>query len=71
MVTQNECAIKEPSLLFDLFKTFDQIESSHKSSIFLNACATFSEVPSNVSTMAYSFVETYAEGMPQLSIDRE
>ena len=46
------------SLLFDLLKAFDQIESIHKSDLFypkiptfLHACATCSELPSNISTM--------------------
>ena len=44
-------------MLFELFKAFDSIESSHKSiffyekSVFLHACATYSELPSNISTM--------------------
>ena len=58
MVILNRFACKEQSLLFDLFKAIDQIESSHKSEvfslkrlIFLHACATCSELPSNISTM--------------------
>ena len=42
---------------FGIFKSFDKIESSHISefilyhiSIFINACATCSELPSNIST---------------------
>ena len=49
----------EQSLLFDIFKAFSQIESIHKSDIlhpkkthFLHACATCSELPSSISTMA-------------------
>ena len=49
------CAGKEQSLLFDLFKAFDYIESSHKSDvfspkihIFLHACVTSSELPFNI-----------------------
>ena len=46
------CARKAQYLLFDLFKAFDYIESSHKSGpIFLYACATCNELPSNISTM--------------------
>ena len=48
---------KEIEMLYDLFKAFDQIESSHKSEffspkrlMFLNAFETFSELPSNIST---------------------
>ena len=43
----NRCARKElQSLLFDLFEAFDYIES-----IFLHACATYSDLPSNISNM--------------------
>ena len=52
------CAPKEQFLLFDKFKAFDNIESSHrlfffsqKRHVFLYACATCSELISNVSTM--------------------
>ena len=49
------CAGKAQSLLFDLFKAFHNIERSHKSDpkrpIFLHACATCYELPSNISTM--------------------
>ena len=45
-------------MLFDLFKAFDKIESSHKSDFlprkdqfFSNACATCPELPSNIRTM--------------------
>ena len=51
----NSCARKEQSLLFDLFKAFDKVESRQKSGpkrrIFLHACSTCSELPSNISTM--------------------
>ena len=45
---------KVKSLLFDLFKAFDLIESSHNSiyflekSYFLNACAKCFKLPSNL-----------------------
>ena len=49
---------KKKSLLFDLFKAFGQIESNDKSNVFypkssffLHASSTCSEVPSNISTM--------------------
>ena len=55
---RNRCPSKEQSLLFEMFKTFDYFESSHKSDffppirpIFLHGCATHSELPSNISTM--------------------
>ena len=45
-------------MLFDLLKAFDKIESGQKSDffapirpIFLHACATCSELPSNISSM--------------------
>ena len=51
-------AHEELSLLSDLLKAFDKIESSHKSHIFypkgpifLHACATCSQLPSNLSTI--------------------
>ena len=44
----NRCARKEQSLLFDLFKAFDQIESSLRKTYFLHVCASCSEIPSNV-----------------------
>ena len=47
---------KEQSLLFDLFKAFDQIESIHESDffspkrpIFLHACVTCPELPYDIS----------------------
>ena len=49
------CVGKEQSLLFDLFKAFAWIESSRKSKIFLRkdlfACASCSDLPSDISTM--------------------
>ena len=33
---RNRCALMEKSLLFDRFKAFDQIESSHKSDFFFS-----------------------------------
>ena len=54
----SEIEPKEQFLLFDLYKSFDKIKSSHKSEffsskrlIFLYAGATCSELPSNISTM--------------------
>ena len=48
------------TLLFGLFKAFDYIGSSRESDffsptrpIFLHACATYSKLPSNISTMSY------------------
>ena len=56
LLLRNRFARKEQSLLFDLFKTFNKIESSYKSDFFLHkrpishhACATSSELPSNIS----------------------
>ena len=51
--------VQEQSLLFDMFKAFDYIESNYKldiispkkKSIFLHAFALYSKSPSNVSTM--------------------
>ena len=50
--------IKEQSLLFDLYKAFDQFESSQKSHIFyskrpifLHACASCYKLPSNIGIM--------------------
>ena len=52
----NRCAGKEQSLFFNLLKAFDLFQSSHKSDIFylkrpifLHACATCSELTSNIS----------------------
>ena len=51
-----EVLSQEANWLFDLIKAFDEIECSHKSDsfsggpIFLQACATCSELPSNIST---------------------
>ena len=57
----NRCACREQSLLFDLCKSFDKFESSHKSDIFypkrpifLHACATGSELTSNIIIMIIS-----------------
>ena len=54
------CTRKEKSLRYDLFKAFDYIKISHKSDffspkrhIFLNTCATCSELPFNISTMRW------------------
>ena len=41
----------EQSLLFELIKALDLIEISPKWLIFPHACATGSELPSNISTM--------------------
>ena len=35
----------------DLFKAVDETEGSHKSDFFRHACATFHELPSDISTM--------------------
>ena len=40
---RNKCIQKEQSLLFDLFKAFDQIESSHRP-IFFPAKTIFSSI---------------------------
>ena len=49
---RNRFVSKEQSLQFDLCKAFDQIERTHKSDIFSpNACATYSELHSNISTV--------------------
>ena len=47
-------------VLFDLYKAIDDIESTHKSylflperPIFLHACAICSELPSNISTLIF------------------
>ena len=49
-------------MFFDLLKAFDNIDSSHKSDIFalkkpilLHACATCSELPSNIVTMELTY----------------
>ena len=49
-------------MLFDLLKAFDYLESHYKSDffsqkrpIFFHACATCSELPSNISTMYLTF----------------
>ena len=54
---------KVQSLIFVLLKAFDWIESSHKSGsfsrkrlIFFHACASFSELPSNLSTMGADLI---------------
>ena len=61
MVTRYSCARKEQSLFIDLFKAFDWIVSSQKLDIyyperliFLHACATCSELPSNMNTKVLS-----------------
>ena len=53
-------------MLFDLFKAFDKIESSHKSFFFsektynyLHACATCSDLSSNISTMGLMLSPTF------------
>jgi len=51
--------VQGKSLLFDLFKAFDSdifLYFSSKIPIMLHACATCSELPSNVSTMIYIIV---------------
>ena len=49
------CALKENFLLFDLFKAYNFIEGSHKYDFFfLYACATYSELPYNISIMSFS-----------------
>ena len=51
-----KCAqVKEQYLLFDLFKAFNQIESSHKSDF--SACATCSVLSSN--TMSHVHCTMY------------
>ena len=58
MVNKKRRERKDKFLLFDLFKASEQIESSHKLEFFtkkpilLHACATCSELPSYISTMA-------------------
>ena len=54
----NRCTRRKQSMLFDLFKVFEQMEIStnriffsEKSAISLNACATCSELPSNKNTI--------------------
>ena len=58
MVTQTVLRTFGVILLFDLFKVFYKIESRHKSDllnpkrqIFLHACVTSSEIPSNIGTI--------------------
>ena len=59
---RNICARKEHSHLFDLFKAFYQIESSHKSDsfslqrpLFLDTCATCSAIPSTIRTLVHRY----------------
>ena len=54
-------ARKEQPLLFGLFKAFDKIKSRQRSKSFpqkrpivLHVCATYSELPSNISTILSS-----------------
>ena len=55
MVTQNSCACKEQSKIFHLLKAFDKSKHkqffSPKRPLFLHSYATFSELPSNLSTI--------------------
>ena len=58
LILDGTSKIGAQSGLFDLFMAFDKIESGHKSDVFspkrpvfLHACATYSELPSNISTM--------------------
>ena len=49
--------VRSQSRLYDLLKASDKIENSHKSYIFfLHGCATCSELPSIISTMAWSII---------------
>ena len=55
---RNRCARYEQSLSFNLYKEFGLIDSSHnlsffspKRSIFLHECATYNELPYNLTTM--------------------
>ena len=61
-VFRNRCARKEQALLFDLFKAFDEIgciyNNSPTSPTFLHACATCSEIPSDISTMGWTMIST-------------
>ena len=58
MVSQKQlCTKRAISVIFDLYKAFDLIESSHKSDLyypkyffFLHACATWYGLPSKIST---------------------
>ena len=55
--------------LFNLLKVFDEIKSSTKLNfaIFLHACATFTELPSNIGTMPFirssSHLYTYVKAL--------
>ena len=61
LIMEGNLEHNEQSLLFDLLKVFDPIESavknrifSLKSSILLHLCVISSELPSNISTMPLS-----------------
>ena len=51
MVTQNWCARKEQSRLFDLYKAFDKIESSQPSNIFFIKDQLSNPVPNHYSNV--------------------
>ena len=58
LILDDNSEIGGQSLLFDMFKAFDLIERRHeldyffqKRLVFLHACATCSEIPTNISTM--------------------
>ena len=61
----------EYSILFDIFKTFDQIESSHgcflseKNTIFLHAFAPYSEIPYDIGTMDVVDSKGFKDEAPQ------
>ena len=69
------CARTEQSLLFSLIKAFDQIQSSHTSDFFfspkgnihLHACATCSNLPSNIITMTMIMTMTISISTVSLS----
>ena len=48
---QYMCALKQQFLVFDPFKAFDKVESSHKWILFLHVCASCSELPAYEGTM--------------------
>ena len=53
---RNRSERKQQSLLFDLFKAFDQIERFiSEKTYFLHACATCFKLPSNISTVVHTF----------------
>ena len=59
MVTKKWCARKDQSLLFDLIKSGHTLcFFFSEKTIFLNACATCSELPSNIGSMVLSLMFT-------------